>query len=282
MTMNPASGRSIRIFLWDGDPAGTRTAEITMSTTQAVAFRRSQLKDLGSELQEMIERPGAYILMAGDDEDAEREAYIGESENVRNRLATQSSARGKEFWEDTIVLVSKDANVTKSHARYVESLLLAEAGDSRHWTLPNRQNPSATAGRLPVADRVDMDRFVAEAKILVGVLGCDIFRAKRVKPADSAASKVEGIPKRPSVSFEYRGREYGATMHLSADGRFVVEKGSKARKVLAPTAPSVVKTFGLRCKPARTCSSRTRRWSSLRTTSSRRCPPLPASSRDPA
>ena len=115
MTTNLPTGRSIRIFLRDGDPAGTRTAEITMSTTQAIAFRRSQLKNLGSELREMIARPGAYILMGGDDESAEREAYIGESEDVRRRLGTHNSASGKELWEDTIVLVSKDANVTKSH-----------------------------------------------------------------------------------------------------------------------------------------------------------------------
>ena len=188
----------------------------------------------------MIARPGAYILMGGDDEGAEREAYIGESENVLKRLTTHSSAT--EFWEDAIVLVSKDANVTKSHARYVESLLLPEAGDSRHWTLPNRQTPSANAGRLPAADRVDMARFVAEAKILVGVLGCDIFQAKHAKRADPAASEVEVSSKRPAVSFEYRGREYAATMRLSA-GRFVVEAGSKARKEAAATAPAAVKNL---------------------------------------
>ena len=51
MTRDSANGRSIRIFLRDGEPSGARTAEITMSTTQAIAFRRRQLKKLGNELQ---------------------------------------------------------------------------------------------------------------------------------------------------------------------------------------------------------------------------------------
>ena len=243
MTRDSANGRSIRIFLRDGDPSGTRTAEITMSTTQAIAFRRRQLRKLGNELQEMIERPGAYILMGGGDEKDGREAYIGESEDVFSRLTTHNSASGKEFWEDTIVLVSKDANVTKSHARYVESLLLADAGDNRHWTLPNRQNPSKTAGRLPAPDRVDMCRFVAEAKILVGVLGCDIFRADRVNTAESATSQGDIDSGRSAVSFGFGGKEYDASMRLSDDDRFIVEAGSKARKVLTPTAPAAVRNL---------------------------------------
>ena len=36
--------RSITIFFLDGDPNGIRVAQISMSTIQAVAFRRNQLR----------------------------------------------------------------------------------------------------------------------------------------------------------------------------------------------------------------------------------------------
>ena len=210
-----------------------------MSTTQAVGFRRNQLTKLGNELQEMIERPGAYILMGGDDADTEREAYIGESEDVFKRLKTHYSSKGtKEFWEDTIVLVSKDANLTKSHARYVESRLLSGAQGNPHWKLPNCQMPSDSAGRLPPADRVDMDRFVSEAKILIHVLGCDIFRSKRVKPNHSVAPNQSGAD-RPIETFSFSGGGYDAKMRLSPGG-YIVEAGSTARKELAAKAPKAV------------------------------------------
>ena len=36
--------RSINIFLLDGDPIGIRVAQVSMSTIQAIAFRRNQLR----------------------------------------------------------------------------------------------------------------------------------------------------------------------------------------------------------------------------------------------
>ena len=241
MTTNFKSARSIRIFLRDGDPRQTRSAEITMSTTQAIGFRRDQLTELGNELQEMIEQPGAYILMDGDDSGGEREAYIGESEDVFGRLRHHKSSKGaKDFWVDTIVLVSKDENLTKSHARFVESRLISEAQSNPRWKLsPNRQTPSKSAGRLPLPDRLDMEKFVTEAKILVGVLGCDVFRTVRVEQDTSTAS--DQIDKnQPGSTFYLRGKGYDARMHRSS-GEFVVEAGSKARKTLAPTTPKTVK-----------------------------------------
>ena len=243
MTTDLKNARSIRILLRDGDPSRTRTAEITMSTTQAIAFRRNQVSKLGSELQEMISRPGAYILMSGDDADIQQEAYIGESEDVLGRLKTHNSTKGtKEFWEDTIVLVSKDANLTKSHARYVESRLLSDAQDNPRWKLPNRQKPSDTAGRLPLADRVDMEKFVTESKILVDVLGCDIFRSIRVKPDHSVVSNQVDADQ-PTATFSLRGNGYDAKMRLSSSGHFIVEAGSNARKTLAHAAPNTVKNL---------------------------------------
>jgi hypothetical protein len=52
--------RSINIFLLDGDPNGIKVAQIAMSTIQAIAFRRNQLRRVRDTFPE-IERPGVYI-----------------------------------------------------------------------------------------------------------------------------------------------------------------------------------------------------------------------------
>ncbi len=170
-----------------------------MSTTQAMAFRRTHLASAETAFRETLHRPGVYVLLGADDAEINgKAAYIGESEGVYRRLAYHASPQGKKgFWEDTIVLVSKDENLTKSHARYVESQLIREAQRNRHWSLPNRQEPSKDAGRLPLADRYDMDKFVEEAKMLVGVLGCDLFRSI---PATQAAEGEGGAPRPDSVA----------------------------------------------------------------------------------
>ena len=216
-----------------------------MSTTQAMAFRRSQLARAVAVFQEDLRRPGVYILLGADDAATDgRVAYIGESEGIGRRLAIQASPQGKkEFWEDTIVLVSKDENLTKSHARYVESRLIEEAHRNPHWSLPNRQQPSKDAGRLPVADRYDMDKFVEEAKMLAGVLGCDLFRSVRATQAaeeesgGTAAESAAGI----GETFSFSGKDFKATMKLNASGDFVVEAGSRARLNEAAAIPEGVK-----------------------------------------
>ena len=153
--------RSINIFLLDGDPNGIRVAQISMSTIQAIAFRRNQLRRVREAFPE-IERPGVYLLIGSDEDEPDRLiAYIGESEGIGLRLynhnSNDSGREPKAFWTDTVVLISKDENLTKSHARYVEACLIRAVGG----------NPDLLQGLLVVADqltaqmrgRVDSKRY---------------------------------------------------------------------------------------------------------------------------
>jgi hypothetical protein len=54
--------RSIHIFLLDGDPDSVRMAQITMSTIQAIAFRRSQFARVKKEFKQ-IGRPGGLFII---------------------------------------------------------------------------------------------------------------------------------------------------------------------------------------------------------------------------
>lgn len=138
-SVNFMKPRSINIFLLDGDPNGIRVAQISMSTIQAIAFRRNQLRRVREAFPE-IERPGVYILIGADEDAQDRQlAYIGESEGVGARLSYHNSNEAgrdaKGFWTDTVVLISKDENLTKSHARYVEACLIRGVVSNPRWTL---------------------------------------------------------------------------------------------------------------------------------------------------
>jgi hypothetical protein len=235
--------RSINIFLLDGDPNGIKVAQIAMSTIQAIAFRRNQLRRVRDTFPE-IERPGVYILIGTDETAPDRLlGYVGESEGVGTRLATHSSNdRGKEskvFWTDTVVLVSKDENLTKSHARYIESSLIRTVGGNPRWALPNSKRPSDDAGKLPLPDRAAMDEFVDQTKTLVGALGWDLFRSVRGSSTEAATTVVEEIKAEQTYAplFYYRGEGFGAEMTVDASGDCVVRKGSKARIRSTPTIP---------------------------------------------
>ncbi|AOZ70705.1 hypothetical protein LPB142_16340 [Rhodobacter xanthinilyticus] len=233
--------RSINIFLLDGDPNGIRVAQIMMSTIQAIAFRRNKLGDVRKTFPE-IERPGVYILIGEDESEPDRQlAYIGESEGVGDRLAYHNSNEkgtdAKAFWTDTVVLISKDENLTKSHARYVEACLIRGAGSNPRWSLPNIKRPHETAGKLPLPDRAAMDEFVDQTKTLVGALGWDLFREMRGRPVASQGAPQSGAAPSSGLRFFFRGEGFAAEMELGASGDFVVLAGSHARIRTTTTIP---------------------------------------------
>lgn len=234
--------RSINIFLLDGDPNGIRVAQISMSTIQAIAFRRNQLRRVREAFPE-IERPGVYILIGADEDAQDRQlSYIGESEGVGARLSYHNSNEGgrdaKGFWTDTVVLISKDENLTKSHARYVEACLIRGVGSNPRWTLPNTRTPSDDAGKLPLPDRAAMDEFVDQTKTLVGALGWDLFREIRGRaPEQMPDQLLPTTEAHASPCFFFRGEGFAAEMEIGPSGDFVITAESKARVRTTRTIP---------------------------------------------
>src|SRR5436305_9983610 len=113
-------GKSIRIFLKDGSVTGIKFCELVNHAILAVACPRNRLSELANEVEP--NRPGIYFLFGLDEESTQMKAYIGEAENVYNRL--QNHSINKEFWNEVVFIVSKDENLTKSHVKYLESRLV--------------------------------------------------------------------------------------------------------------------------------------------------------------
>src|SRR5690242_6795869 len=108
------NGRSIRIFLIDGTPSSILTAEIGNWTGKVVVAPRSQLAELAKRSEP--KRTGIYILSGEDPNNPLKEqVYIGESDNVLERLTQHNKDQTKDFWSRTVVVISKDENLTKAH-----------------------------------------------------------------------------------------------------------------------------------------------------------------------
>jgi hypothetical protein len=79
------NGKTIRIFLADGEPTGILLAEISNWTGKVLVaprFRRGQLSK-----REEVRRTGVYLLVGPDPDDPSRAlASIGEGDNVLKRL----------------------------------------------------------------------------------------------------------------------------------------------------------------------------------------------------
>lgn len=173
-----ALGKSIRIYLADGNVAGIRHGEIGNWTGQAIACPRSRFPEL-KEWSE-AKRPGVYFLFGQNEESGQDAVYIGEAEVVLDRLYSHIS--GKEFWTELIAFTSKDDNLTKGHVRYLESRLIELANTAARYEIENSASPQLPA--LPRADRDAMEEFINGVRTLLGVLGHRVLEPLVARPSE--------------------------------------------------------------------------------------------------
>ena len=81
--------------------------------------------------------------------------------------------------------------------------------------------------------------------MLVGVLGCDLFRSMRAAPDASTGNRErdadEAAEGQRGFQFEGKAGDFSATMEVGTSGLFVVAAGSRARLEEAPSVPVGVK-----------------------------------------
>ena len=154
----------------------------------------------------------------------------GEGDDVGKRLYQHARAEdqgGKDFWDRAILLTSKDANLTKAHARYLESRFITLAGQARRSRLINGTAPAPLP--LPEADVSDMEYFISQAKIVLPVLGVNILRSAATA-GNGGAGAASGLSPASSPVFVLHVKKDGITARArEIDGEFTVLEGSCAR-----------------------------------------------------
>ena len=206
-------GKTVTTYLIDGDPKGTQYVFISNKICQMYVIPRSNLSILNERPE--LQTPAFYILL-GEDESTKPKAYIGETENFRERVKDHDSK--KEFWQKALIFIAKDAAMTKADVQYLEHKAIAEAKASNTFVLnENKQTPKAP--NLPEYRKDDMDGFFEDVKFLTSFIGCNIFDVVRTKEKHL---------------FYTKGRGCDAKGFYDADG-FTVLKGSIVAKSSTPS-----------------------------------------------
>lgn len=174
---------------------------------------RSNLSYLNT--QEKLQKPAFYILL-GEDEATKPQAYIGETENFKERVKDHDSK--KTFWQKALIFVSKDADMTKVDVQYLEHKAIAEAKKANTFVLnDNKQTPKAP--NLPEYQQDTINEFFEDVKFLASFIGCNIFEVSQ--------PKAEHL-------FHLKGRGCDAKGFYSSNG-FTVLKGSVIAKTITPS-----------------------------------------------
>ena len=209
-------GKTIKIFLIDGDPNGRMSCELSNWSGKAYKVPRVKIKDCTDRPD--LQNTGVYLLF-GKDEDGRDQVYIGEGESILKRLNQHLSL--KEFWIEAVIFISKDENLNKAHVKYLENRLHEIAKAANRYKIENNTIP--TQSSISESDRAEMEEFIENIRMLVNTLGHKVFDEKR-----------DQQPKQKQETFFIKAaRGADAQGEPTSDG-FVVIKGSKAAGVPVP------------------------------------------------
>lgn len=115
-----------------------------------------------------LKQPALYILLS----ETSDKVYIGETEDFLARLS-QHDAK-KSFWEDALIFISKDNDLTKSDIKYLEYLAIDQVKNTARFNIEeNKTTPKET--NLPEHQKATMQEFFDDICFLTSFIGNPMF-----------------------------------------------------------------------------------------------------------
>jgi len=211
--------KKIELFLMDGTANGRWACELSNWSGKAYKIPRTLLSE--SKDRSDLASTGVYFLLGkSDSPDEKARIYIGEAENLFERL--KQHLGGKDFWNEVIAFFSKDETLNKAKIKYLENRFYEIAITADRYEVINKTTP--TQSRVSEADKAELEEFLFNAKMITNTLGHKVF--------DQIIQDEPGTKKTENV-FIKAAREADACGQPVTDG-FVVFSGSKAAKKVAP------------------------------------------------
>ncbi len=156
--------KTLKIFLLDGEPTGTKIIEISNWTGMAFVIPRNKLKNI---LQRNELNSQAVYFLIGESEEGIQRVYVGEAEEFKKRM--QQHNQNKDFWNLVICFISKDENLTKAHVKYLEAVIINEIRKAKRVETENSNNGGVP--KLPESDEADMKVFLENLRIVLSSVG---------------------------------------------------------------------------------------------------------------
>ena len=161
-----AYGKAIELFLVNGTAESLITAELSNWNGKAIKIPRTEVSACD---REDIKGVGIYLLICQED-DGTDSVYIGEAENVLDRLTQHlrdyQSGKEKYYWNTAVIFVGRDLN--KALIRYLENRFVEIAKECGRYTILTKNTYKNTV--LKEAQIASMEEFIDNVKILINTL----------------------------------------------------------------------------------------------------------------
>ena len=219
-------GKSLKIFMMDGEVTGRWACTLAGRTTKAYRIPRTLYKKC-SNIEE-LKKPAVYLLFGAENENGRPVVYIGETEDAFMRLRDHEDK--KDYWNEAIVFISQDDHFNKAHVKYLEGRLYEIAKDVARYEVMNSQKPQSAS--IAEDEQAEMEDFIDNVCVLTYGLGHKVFEAL-IK--DDIVTK-DTMDKELFYLRTQKGT-VDAKM-IRTDEGYVVLKGSKIRPSEAKSTPT--------------------------------------------
>ena len=222
---------SINMFMIDGTIDSA--IKCTESNWTGIVLRVPRQK-----LDEYRNRPemkqsSIYLLFGTNEKTQEPTIYIGQASERAlgtgpyQRFQEHNKSEGKTFWDDTIIITTRDNSLGATELCFLENHFYKAALKAARFSLANNVEPKR--GRISEEKESEMLDFAEHVNVLVGLLGYKAF-----EPLISEDMRND------EDIFKLSVFEAQAKMKRTDEG-FVVLSGSKIRNSLVKSCPGSVK-----------------------------------------
>ena len=173
-----AYGKSIELFLVNGTADSLTIAELSNWNGKAIKIPRIEVS---SCYREDIAQAGVYFLFCKED-DGTDSVYIGEAENVKERLLQHlrdyQAEKEKYYWTTAVIFIGRDLN--KALIRYLENRFVDIARQCKRYLVLTKNTYRNTV--MKESQIAVMEEFIDNVRILISVLGYKVLEPVN-KPA---------------------------------------------------------------------------------------------------
>lgn len=164
-------GKTIELFLVNGTADSIITAELSNWNGKAIKIPRIEVQAC---TRDDITQAGVYFLFCKEDDDSDS-VYIGESENVKERLIQHlrdyQADKEKYYWTTAVIFTGRDLN--KTLIRYLENRLVEIAKSCKRYKILTKNTYSNTV--MKESERSVMEEFIDDIKVVINALGYKVL-----------------------------------------------------------------------------------------------------------
>lgn len=234
-----AYGKSIELFLVNGSADSLITAELSNWNGKAIKIPRIEVASCN---RDDITQAGVYFLFCKED-DGSDSVYIGEAENVKERLVQHlrdyQSEKEKYYWTTAAIFIGRDLN--KALIRYLENRFVEIARACKRYSVLTKNTYKNTV--MKESQIAVMEEFVDNVKTLISALGYKVLEPLNKPVVVSNEGSDNAETEDLSLHLERTIKGVGK---VEADGvrtseGFVVLQGSHIAVEDDDTIPAVLK-----------------------------------------